>query len=99
VTKFYPRGDLEKYIKYYVNNTTRRYSENHLQWVAYALLQIITSVEHLHALDFIHRDLQPENLLVADNGTFIFYLGDIILSDFGLVAKNNVIDSSLCGTL
>jgi len=43
--------------------------------------QLVVAVETVHKMDYIHRDLKPDNILVDQNG-------NIKLSDFGL-CKNN----------
>ncbi|CAG2170038.1 unnamed protein product, partial [Oppiella nova] len=50
--------------------------------------EILECVEYLHEKQFIHRDLKPDNILIADNilnGRFIK------LCDFGLVTKHDKI--------
>lgn len=41
------------------------------------IAEMIVAVEELHALDIIHRDVKPGNLLVSDDG-------HIVLADFGM---------------
>jgi len=53
--------------------------------------QIVLSFEYMHALDFIYRDLKPENLLLDRNG----YLK---ITDFGFAKKVSFKTYTLCGT-
>ena len=41
------------------------------------IAQIICSVESVHKMNYIHRDLKPDNILIDPNGR-------VKLSDFGL---------------
>ena len=47
------------------------------------IAEILLAVESLHKMGYIHRDLKPDNILIAKNG-------HIKLSDFGLCAKYDV---------
>jgi len=40
------------------------------------------AVETVHDMDYIHRDLKPDNILIDQTG-------NIKLSDFGLCKNNN----------
>ena len=64
------------------------------------MTQIIDSVAELHSKGYVHRDLKPANLLVTDSGNAIFlsFLGNLKLSDFGLVIKEGNCDLAYCGT-
>eukprot|EP01041_Mallomonas_annulata_P009982 gene9982-20757_t len=53
--------------------------------------QIILVFEYMHALDFIYRDLKPENLLLDKTG----YLK---ITDFGFAKKVTFKTYTLCGT-
>lgn len=49
------------------------------------LLQLARGLEHIHSLDFIHRDCKPQNVLIFDTGD-----GPVLKwADFGLVKKSN----------
>jgi len=41
------------------------------------IAETILSVENVHSMDYIHRDLKPDNLLIGKDG-------HVKLSDFGL---------------
>ncbi|PIO72291.1 hypothetical protein TELCIR_05786 [Teladorsagia circumcincta] len=40
--------------------------------------EILSALQHLHSLSYVHRDVKPENVLVAASG-------HIMISDFGSV--------------
>ena len=48
-------------------------------WAAAMAAQISTVLSHAHALPVVHRDLKPDNVLVADDGT-------VKVLDFGIAA-------------
>lgn len=45
--------------------------------------QIILAIEYVHSINYIHRDIKPDNILIDK-------LGNIKLSDFGLSKKCDV---------
>ncbi len=47
--------------------------------------QIASALNYMHSQGVIHRDLQPDNILLDDNG-------DIYLSDFGLAQSAELLD-------
>ncbi|MFL6052598.1 MAG: serine/threonine-protein kinase [Actinoallomurus sp.] len=48
-------------------------------WAAAMAAQISTVLSHAHAVPVVHRDLKPDNVLVADDGT-------VKVLDFGIAA-------------
>ncbi|KAJ3415698.1 protein kinase A catalytic subunit [Chytridiales sp. JEL 0842] len=53
--------------------------------------EIVLSIEYLHSMDIIYRDLKPENLLLDDKG-------HIKITDFGFAKKVEDRTWTLCGT-
>lgn len=47
------------------------------------IAEIIVSVESLHKMNYIHRDLKPDNILIGK-------VGHIKLSDFGLCKHTDI---------
>ena len=47
------------------------------------IAETILAIETVHKLNFIHRDLKPDNILINKNG-------HLKLSDFGLCKKFNI---------
>jgi serine/threonine-protein kinase len=45
--------------------------------VAEVMLQVLAALDHAHGHGIVHRDVKPENILIADNGT-------LKVADFGL---------------
>merc|ERR1712083_245132 len=46
------------------------------------IAELATAINAVHELDFVHRDLKPDNILIANNG-------HVKLSDFGLAKSFN----------
>eukprot|EP00475_Leptophrys_vorax_P006543 TRINITY_DN1405_c0_g1_i1.p1 TRINITY_DN1405_c0_g1~~TRINITY_DN1405_c0_g1_i1.p1 ORF type:complete len:544 (+),score=155.01 TRINITY_DN1405_c0_g1_i1:39-1670(+) len=74
VLDFYKGGEL-----FYHLRRVKRFSEESARlYVA----EVALGLGHLHSLDFIYRDLKPENVLVDD-------FGHLCLTDFGLAKHLN----------
>lgn len=85
-------GDLLHRIIDNPMNPDKRLPEDICKFYFY---QICLAIKHLHACDIIHRDIKPDNILMADgeNETLVK------ISDFGLskhVALNSM--KTVCGT-
>eukprot|EP00826_Nyctotherus_ovalis_P029763 TRINITY_DN2360_c0_g3_i2.p1 TRINITY_DN2360_c0_g3~~TRINITY_DN2360_c0_g3_i2.p1 ORF type:complete len:539 (-),score=158.89 TRINITY_DN2360_c0_g3_i2:393-2009(-) len=69
------------------------FSENEARFY---IAELILAVEYLHSLNFVYRDLKPDNILLGEDG-------HIKLSDFGLAKqisqKAKYTDKSFCGSL
>lgn len=85
ITDFAPNGDVLKYIQDH-GAVTEGQSKT---W----MWQICDAVKYMHNLNFAHRDLKLENLLL-DSGM------NIKVADFGFVRKNagNSLSKTYCGS-
>jgi serine/threonine protein kinase len=71
VMEYCPDGDLDSHATKYPKNDLLPYME-----------QLADAVKFLHSKNFIHRDIKPTNLLIAQDGI-------LRLSDFGLAASSD----------
>ncbi|ORY54410.1 hypothetical protein LY90DRAFT_412463 [Neocallimastix californiae] len=62
------------------------------------LYQIISGIQHLHSLKIVHRDIKPQNILIAAPKKNQKY-PRILLSDFGLCKKLDENQSSFNNTI
>ncbi|RKP05992.1 kinase-like domain-containing protein, partial [Thamnocephalis sphaerospora] len=66
---------------------------------AQLLYQIAAGVHHLHQLKLVHRDLKPQNILVANGpGAIGMHEVRVLISDFGLCKRLEVDQSSFGDT-
>jgi serine/threonine protein kinase len=82
VTEYCPGGELFDAIQKKRNRTQsmRRGQYTEAQ-AACITTQILRALEDLHAADVVHRDVKPENILLADNDDSAIH---VKLCDFGL---------------
>jgi serine/threonine protein kinase len=87
IMEFVPHGDLQAYLKHGL------LSEPNAILVA---RQTLLALDYLHGKNITHRDIKPDNILIASENPLI-----IKLSDFGLskVKKDDTFLKTFCGTL
>merc|ERR1711871_545600 len=66
---YYPAGDFSHFLK-----RTPSLSDDA---IPFYMATIVLMLEHIHHMDFVYRDLKPENLMVGAHGY-------INLIDFGM---------------
>ena len=71
---YYPIGDLYQYL----NARTQKVTEKEAQHICRQIIKILSDV---HEMGIIHRNLNPESLLVADKNL------TIVLSNFAFAIK------------
>lgn len=73
VSSYHEGKDLKRFV-----NGTERMSPDQVKSVG---IQVGRALKHLHENDLIHRDVKPDNILMADDGT-------VTLVDLGLLARS-----------
>jgi serine/threonine protein kinase len=89
IMEFVPCGDLQQYL---TRHGTLAEAEARLM-----SRQVLDALHYLHSKQITHRDIKPDNILIADLDPFI-----IKLSDFGLskvVSHEETFLKTFCGTL
>ena len=82
-------GDLTQYI-----NGDSVMPEFNCRYVAH---QMMKALDYLHKRNITHRDIKPDNILIASGDPFI-----VKLTDFGLskvIANEETFLTTFCGTL
>ncbi|CAJ0570137.1 unnamed protein product, partial [Mesorhabditis spiculigera] len=82
VMEYMPGGDLVNLI------TTYEVSE---KWARFYIAELVEALAALHSMGYIHRDVKPDNMLIARNG-------HIKLADFGTCVKMNANGRVQCST-
>eukprot|EP00475_Leptophrys_vorax_P001014 TRINITY_DN10531_c1_g1_i1.p1 TRINITY_DN10531_c1_g1~~TRINITY_DN10531_c1_g1_i1.p1 ORF type:complete len:586 (+),score=176.51 TRINITY_DN10531_c1_g1_i1:22-1758(+) len=86
-TDFYKGGDLFFHLK-----KVKTFTEEQARFI---IAEVALGLGHLHAHNFIYRDLKSENILLDNTG-------HICITDFGLTAQLNEADQgdlkTVCGT-
>ncbi|KAF2085639.1 Pkinase-domain-containing protein [Saccharata proteae CBS 121410] len=89
IMEFVPHGDLQGYLS---EHTVL--PEEHARQMA---CQVLNSLAYLHSRNITHRDIKPDNILIASLNPFT-----VKLSDFGLskvVSNAETFLKTFCGTL
>ncbi len=82
VMEYHRNGSLDKHRGRFTGNVRATLE---------AILPLVDAVAKLHKGKYIHRDIKPQNIFVADDG-------QLVLGDFGLVYPVNSDSSRVTGT-
>eukprot|EP00284_Hemiselmis_tepida_P017401 CAMPEP_0174917722 /NCGR_PEP_ID=MMETSP1355-20121228/2642_1 /TAXON_ID=464990 /ORGANISM="Hemiselmis tepida, Strain CCMP443" /LENGTH=514 /DNA_ID=CAMNT_0016162847 /DNA_START=32 /DNA_END=1573 /DNA_ORIENTATION=+ len=66
---------------------------------AYVVRQLMEALNYLHANDFVHRDVKPENILMMSKDPASPHFNRILLSDFGMAQQRPNIHTNVLKTL
>ncbi|XP_014251667.1 cAMP-dependent protein kinase catalytic subunit beta-like [Cimex lectularius] len=77
-----PGGNLLRYIELFGHFTEDA--------AKFYVAQVVLALEYLHSLDLIHRDVKPENVVIASDGF-------VKLTDFGFCKKLKKKTYTVCG--
>jgi len=85
------KGSLYRFLH---NNFESSGLQNHESGLAEILNDMLFCIAFIHRHGFAHRDIKPDNFLIADDGT-------LRLCDFGFTSEENdaELSSAQCGTL
>jgi serine/threonine protein kinase len=88
IMEYVPCGELSSYLQ-----THRKMPEDMVKSIA---RQILHALQYLHKRKITHRDIKPDNVLIASLNPL-----KVKLSDFGLskVAQEETFLKTFCGTL
>ncbi len=75
VMEYLPGGDL---MNFFIQRDILPEEE-----AKFYIAQLVIAINSIHKMNFIHRDIKPDNILIDKNG-------HIKLSDFGLCAEYNI---------
>lgn len=81
-------GDLSKYIRRNSFFLKKELKMEKVSWGREVIRQVVSSLEFIHKMGFVYRDLKPSNLLVTHEGKVYNKLGKIKLCDFEFVIKH-----------